>query len=707
VARDTGSRCKPADSYRATLHPRLRALGLSLFVFLLTFSLCAGLARAAGSERGLELITPASPVSALPLGPLAISADGSRTVYSTLGTIPGAPAGDVEARSLATREAGGWHSEALGAPYEVRYFSFEGLISPAIQTVSDSLTSSILISFVPLVEGGPTEPDAGLYRLGSDGDVELLAELDQSANFLGASGDLSHAVFDSPDHLLPSDAGRNEGHSVYESVGSTLRQVDLDTGGSLLSACGSSVPSSGGVSKSGDRIFFLNPSSGSCGGPVRAYLREAGSRTIEISASSCSRPDCGEAQNIRFAGATPDGSVAFLVTDEQLTNEDEDALPDLYRFDVEDEELSLVSVGSPGTEAAVEESGLRVSADGARVYFYATGSLLTPQEAEAGRNLYLADASGPRLVGPVRDPSQGSLQISADGRFAAITTAVPLLAADGDESKDVYLFDAFDYGLTLLSRGGGGPFDATTVSPIQLLLAPLPGRSISDDGRVFFGTKEALIGEDHNQALDVYEWHSGILDLVSQGEGRDDAELASSSADGSTVVFRTKATLLPRDRDGGDYDLYAARLGGGFAEVPLTPPCGSCGVASAVTTPTVRPRVATTGTPPHRRRSRIELSGISKQAGRQFIKTGHTVLAVSVPAPGKVSAVARGSLGGKARTLGHGVAGAVHSGKVKVLLQATDAARRALVNQGVLHLQLIVRQGPASVTRRLVLRAGD
>jgi hypothetical protein len=44
---------------------------------------------------------------------------------------------------------------------------------------------------------------------------------------------------------------------------------------------------------------------------------------------------------------------------------------------------------------------------------------------------------------------------------------------------------------------------------------------------------------------------------------------------------------------------------------------------------------------------------------------------------------------------------------VKVLLQATDAARRALVNQGVLHLQLIVRQGPASVTRRLVFRTGD
>jgi hypothetical protein len=99
---------------------------------------------------------------------------------------------------------------------------------------------------------------------------------------------------------------------------------------------------------------------------------------------------------------------------------------------------------------------------------------------------------------------------------------------------------------------------------------------MSDDGRrVFFSTDEPLVSEDTNQRWDAYEydtqtqqWH-----LLSSGKSTSDSYFMETSANGADAFFTTRERLVGWDRDDA-YDLYDARVGGGFPEPP--PPSSEC-----------------------------------------------------------------------------------------------------------------------------------
>jgi len=100
-------------------------------------------------------------------------------------------------------------------------------------------------------------------------------------------------------------------------------------------------------------------------------------------------------------------------------------------------------------------------------------------------------------------------------------------------------------------------------------------RALTDDGRhVFFNTTEAIDPDDTNNALDVYEYDvdSGQIHLISGGADSADSYLMDASADGHDVFFVTRARLVGWDTDSA-YDLYDARVGGGF---PDPVPVASC-----------------------------------------------------------------------------------------------------------------------------------
>lgn len=120
-------------------------------------------------------------------------------------------------------------------------------------------------------------------------------------------------------------------------------------------------------------------------------------------------------------------------------------------------------------------------------------------------------------------------------------------------------------------------------------------RALSDAGnRVFFNTDEALVPEDTNGAIDVYEYDvpTGEAHLISGGIDPAPSYLMDSSADGSDVFFATRAQLADWDDDQA-YDLYDARVDGGFANPPAqAAPCegescrsGGAPVAPATTPP--------------------------------------------------------------------------------------------------------------------------
>jgi hypothetical protein len=117
-------------------------------------------------------------------------------------------------------------------------------------------------------------------------------------------------------------------------------------------------------------------------------------------------------------------------------------------------------------------------------------------------------------------------------------------------------------------------------------------RGISENGEyVFFDTKESLVPQATNGAIDVYEWEAdgagscieaqGCISLISSGQDSHNSYFLGSSAyvnakgetvEGGNVFFGTHAQLVPQDTD-EEGDLYDARIDGGFVTTTGAGPC--------------------------------------------------------------------------------------------------------------------------------------
>ena len=100
--------------------------------------------------------------------------------------------------------------------------------------------------------------------------------------------------------------------------------------------------------------------------------------------------------------------------------------------------------------------------------------------------------------------------------------------------------------------------------------------AFSDDGkRVFFNTAESLVPQDSNGKVDAYEYDAptGTIHLISTGKGTADSYFLDASASGNDVFIATRDRLTGWDED-SNYDLYDARVDGGFpAPVVTVPGC--------------------------------------------------------------------------------------------------------------------------------------
>ena len=650
--------------------------------------------------RAWELVTPPDPIGTEQLAPRAIAADGNAFAILASGPLPGSSSGvGLFTINLAHRKADGWVSSSLAPPYP----EAEDILSTqGPSAFSPDLSDEIWSGRLPLAS--PEAPQAyGLFRRTNGGPFSLLTTTtdtnpNSSNPFLGASADLQHALFTSDTHLLPSDATRTGGKSLYEVSGSSLRLVDVGDDGSLLSNCGSTVQEAGSpVSRDGRRIFFVTHPS--CSGPARAYMREDGLTTVMISASECTLVDCGSEADTSILGATPSGSSAFITTAEKLTNDDSDDSVDLYRYDVADGQLTLLSPSpvanpvaplTPGSRSLV----LQTSDDGSRALFWVTGP-----SADDERSLYLATPTGPRLI----SPSAGSfVQLSPTGRFALFATKAQLAAGDTDEGVDVYRFDADTNTTTWISDGpigGNGAFDVTINSDLtELSLSSHPYRAMSDNGSdIFFGTAERLVSQDRNNVANVYEWKDGSLGLVSPGSGDLPSYYQGATPDGSSVFLRTALTLLPRDRDGGDLDFYVARVGGGFPEPPSQPaPCRDDACLPPLSGRLSRPEPDSA-----KRHEGIHIQEVSRKARRRIAKTGKIELLAEVASGGSLTAQARAQMGGRRRVVASTRLKVAHPGAVRLAMPLSAEARHALAGGRDLHVQVVLRLSRSSAARRI------
>ena len=139
-------------------------------------------------------------------------------------------------------------------------------------------------------------------------------------------------------------------------------------------------------------------------------------------------------------------------------------------------------------------------------------------------------------------------------------------------------------------------------TPYALGTAIYQSRYLSDEGRLFFNSNDALVAEDINDNQDVYEYEptgigdcvqanrlyhavtDGCLGLVSSGVATGESAFLDASESGSDVFFLTNEKLVSQDIDGAldVYDAHACTSTAPCTLLPTVPP--ACTTADACRT---------------------------------------------------------------------------------------------------------------------------
>ncbi|MGH2904639.1 MAG: hypothetical protein ACRDK7_13810 [Solirubrobacteraceae bacterium] len=184
--------------------------------------------------------------------------------------------------------------------------------------------------------------------------------------------------------------------------------------------------------------------------------------------------------------------------------------------------------------------------------------------------------------------------------YAHLITTGPEAELPVDEAQQVYRYDFHTGQLVRVSIGEPSfPASKNGNTPgMNARIPALPGgshagtygahadindwdRAISEDGStIIFSTPERLQASDSNTGgdpscestpgetgCDVYEWHEGVVSMISDGQSAESADIAGGaagmSASGSDIFFFTRTPLAGQDRD-QLMDIYDARIDGGF-----------------------------------------------------------------------------------------------------------------------------------------------
>lgn len=206
-------------------------------------------------------------------------------------------------------------------------------------------------------------------------------------------------------------------------------------------------------------------------------------------------------------------------------------------------------------------------------------------------------------------------RVSSSGRYLVFMSARSLTGYDnrdavsGEADEEVYLYDEASGRLRCLSCDPTGarphgvceeseaPEQAPLVDPNVLWLhhsiagnipgwtrggdqgadleLDYPSRVLSDEGRVFFDSTDALVPQDTNGREDVYEYEpegigsctrsEGCVALISSGTSSDESAFLDASGkgpggeEGEDVFFVTASRLVPQDVD-SEFDVYDAHV---------------------------------------------------------------------------------------------------------------------------------------------------
>jgi hypothetical protein len=367
------------------------------------------------------------------------------------------------------------------------------------------------------------------------------------------------------------------------------------------------------ISSDGSKVFFESPPPSSYEAELKPYFQQTvhlymrqGGETVPID-----NPAITRGPGARYEGASEDGSLVFFSSEESLGGNPY-ADRELYEFDTQSRTVTPISVG----EGHVDGRVIGVTAianDGSHVYFVAKGILTRninsqgQSPTEGAPNFYVYDTLAHSITfiatlslrdtepeterpGPLTvEPDYERLAVpTPDGSVLVFDSSSDLTGQNSSGYLELYRYQADDGALTCVSctpagvtptgsaamGGAGGGSYGPQGHPLAMS---------ADGSRIFFDSPDPLVPGDINtrvppspgNSTDVYEWENGQVSLISDGRSSSPSLLDGTTPSGSDIFFTTAANLVPQDTDGGFFNIYDARVNGGFP-APTAPstPCG-------------------------------------------------------------------------------------------------------------------------------------
>lgn len=553
--------------------------------------------------------------------PQQASLDGEALTYGSFTAFGDAQSALAVSQYLSRRTPAGWSTENISPP-DRRAFQ-----TGALRGFSPDLSVGAVVQGEPPLAPGAADGFKNLYlRDNLSGALTTVTAVtpvvptgqNYCLNYSGASAGFDHVILSASGKLTP-DAPEAAGNNLYEWSGGELRLVSVLPDGTPAPPSGFSGFGSGAfgceeqllnisyraISADGSRIFWTDRN------VDRLYARVNGTETVQLDAPQGGPGNGGG----RYWGASADGSRVLFTTNQKLTADAtaSGGLRDLYQYDLDTGTLIDLTVNT--SEPAGVRGVLGVSEDGAYIYFAASGVL--DEGATANRNnLYVWHAGETRFIATLGGdpifacglvspdacnwsdrPIEQTARLAPDGGHLAFTSVVSLTGYDnvdqgtGQPAGQVYLYDfqADELVCTSCNPSGARPIGSSSL-PAWNTPHEQPRYLSDDDGRLFFESRDALALHDTNGRQDVYQWErpgkgdceegssgfvagsGGCLSLISSGRSGNDAYLLDASSDGRDVFISTRQRLVAADED-ERYDVYDARVGGGFPAVAVATPC--------------------------------------------------------------------------------------------------------------------------------------
>jgi hypothetical protein len=573
------------------------------------------------------------------------------------------------------RGAGGWASKTITPPHsatgklpigrgmEYRFFSEDmskAVLQPfgPVTPLAPGVTQSTLYVHTNYLGSQGELCSEGCYQpLVSDANVPAGTPYGEEANgpcvmicgplVVAVSPDLDHVLLQSPVGLTVGSEG-----GVYEWTDGELKLVG--SGG---------VGSSAGllrhvISDDGSRVFINGSYEGVEGLLMRDTVTGGTVRLDEPQGAGVPPAAPGHAG---FEAASADGSRVFFTSEQPLVEGVSE--PALYEYDANapvGSRLTDLSKDENAGEAAGVSAVVGESEDGSYVYFAATGALASGASPagcgaeQSCMNLYVRHAGATKFIAGLGSEDfpdwsgseKSTVRVSPNGQWLAFMSNRDLTGYDtndavsGHPDEEVYLYDAstgklvcgscdptgarpvgVEYGAVLtLVNGSDTIFDRATsiASNIPAWTGNYPSgaeyqsRYLSDSGRLFFDSDDALVPQDVNGTQDVYEYEpgsigdcsgeslrfseasGGCVSLISSGESAEESAFLDASESGGDVFFLTTSKLATQDFD-NTFDIYDARECGldsarCFAPEAVRPPACNTGDACKPS-PTPQPSI--------------------------------------------------------------------------------------------------------------------